>query len=152
MRGLIIWLAALCSIGAGSAVAAVDVLDQPVNLRSEADLVRAVTLTIQHAIATSERYRGPAPRVQKFARSEIRLRAGHLRKLGAAARPGRQLAIVPSSERSYLQTMQRNHTRLIELIEHGMGLPLSKPTRRLMETLLHSAIAELALLSQLEKA
>ena len=141
------------------------------SLRSEGDLVKAVTLTLEHAIATSERYRGTSPRVQKFVRSEISKRRQHLNALSPPVKQGKRtkrgkrdkpeklnpvpalhLAIVPADERSYLQAMQRNHARLIELIEYGMGLPLSAATKKTMETLMRGAITELAVLEQLESS
>ena len=48
-----------------------DILDKPVSLKTEGDLIQAVSTTLQHAVATSEQYRGTEPRLQRFAREEI---------------------------------------------------------------------------------
>ena len=139
-----------------SRVAKSDVLDQPVSLRTEGDLIRAVSVTLQHAVATSEQYRGSEPRLQRFARKEISARRkpiDQLNKLGRLqSRPVKQLAIIPKDDSSYLRAMLRNHAWLIELIEYGGGLSLSSNTKRLMETLSRDAASEFAMLSKLEKS
>lgn len=35
-----------------------DILNKPVSLKTEGDLVQAVSTTLQHAVAMSEQYRG----------------------------------------------------------------------------------------------
>ena len=133
-----------------------DVLNKPVSLKTEGDLIEAVSVTLQHAVATSEQYRGREPRLQRFARKEISARRKpieQLNKLGRI-RPAsvKQLAIVPKDDASYLRAMLRNHAWLIELIEFGGGLPLSSNTKRLMTALSRDAASELAMLSKLEKS
>ena len=139
-----------------STVAKSDVLDQPVSLRTEGDLIQAVSITLQHAVATSEQYRGTNPRLQRFARKEISARRKPIEQLNRVGRiqptSVKQLAIVPKDDASYLRAMSRNHAWLLELIEYGGGLPLSSTTKRLMETLSRDAAAEFALLSKLEKS
>lgn len=133
-----------------------DVLNKPVSLKTEGDLIEAVSVTLQHAVATSEQYRGREPRLQRFARKEISARRKpieQLNKLGRI-RPAsvKQLAIVPKDDASYLRAMLRNHAWLIELIEFGGGLPLSSNTKRLMDMLSRDAASEFAMLSKLEKS
>ena len=139
-----------------STVAKSDVLDQPVSLRTEGDLIQAVSITLQHAVATSEQYRGTDPRLQRFARKEISARRKPIEQLNKVGRiqPAsvKQLAIVPKDDASYLRAMSRNHAWLLELIEYGGGLPLSSTTKRLMETLSRDVASEFALLSKLEKS
>ena len=139
-----------------STVAKSDVLDQPVTLKTEGDLIQAVSITLQHAVATSEQYRGTDPRLQRFARKEISARRKPIEQLNKVGRiqptSVKQLAIVPKDDASYLRAMSRNHAWLLELIEYGGGLPLSSTTKRLMETLSRDAASEFALLSKLEKS
>ena len=139
-----------------STVAKSDVLDQPVSLRTEGDLIQAVSITLQHAVATSEQYRGTDPRLQRFARKEISVRRKPIEQLNKVGRirptSVKQLAIVPKDDASYLRAMSRNHAWLLELIEYGGGLPLSSTTKRLMETLSRDVASEFALLSKLEKS
>ena len=139
-----------------STVAESDVLDQPVSLRTEGDLIQAVSITLQHAVATSEQYRGTDPRLQRFARKEISARRKPIEQLNKVGRirptSVKQLAIAPKDDASYLRAMSRNHAWLLELIEYGGGLPLSSTTKRLMETLSRDAASEFALLSKLEKS
>ena len=139
-----------------STVAESDVLDQPVSLRTEGDLIQAVSITLQHAVATSEQYRGTDPRLQRFARKEISARRKPIEQLNKVGRiqptSVKQLAIVPKDDASYLRAMSRNHAWLLELIEYGGGLPLSSTTKRLMETLSRDAASEFAMLSKLEKS
>ena len=139
-----------------SSVAKSDVLDQTVSLRTESDLIQAVSVTLQHAVATSEQYQGSEPRLQRFARKEISARRKPIEQLNKLARtqsrPVKHLAIVPKDDASYRQAILRNHARLIELIEYGGGLPLSPTTKRLMDSLSRDASSELSLLSKLEKS
>jgi hypothetical protein len=139
-----------------STVAKSDVLDQPVTLKTEGDLIKAVSVTLQHAVATSEQYRGTDPRLQRFARKEISARRKPIEQLNRVGRiqptSVKQLAIVPKDDASYLRAMTRNHAWLLELIEYGGGLPLSSTTKRLMETLSRDAASEFAMLSKLEKS
>ncbi|SFN66033.1 hypothetical protein SAMN05660284_01995 [Formivibrio citricus] len=138
-----------------SAAAKGNVLDQPVTLKTESDLIQAVSVTLQHAIATSEQYRGTEPRLQRFARREIATRRkpiDQLNKLGGIQpKTVKTLAIPPKDNVSYQRAMLRNHARLIELLGYGRGLPLSANTKRLMDTLSREATAEFAMLSKLEK-
>ena len=133
-----------------------DILNKPVSLKTEGDLIQAVSTTLQHAVATSEQYRGTEPRLQRFARNEISTRRKpieQLNKLGRIqAASLKKLAIAPKDDASYLQAMLRNHAWLLELIEYGGGLPLSPSTKRLMDTLSRDAASEFALLSKLEKS
>ena len=137
-----------------SPAASADVLDQPVSLKTEADLIAAVSVTLQHSVATSGQYRGAQTRLRRFASKEISARRQPIAQLRKLARipplSAQQLAIVALDERSYLQAMLRNHARLIELIEHGGGLKLAPETKRLMEALSRSAVSELAMLAQLK--
>jgi hypothetical protein len=147
----------LASIVTASPVhAASDVLDQSVSLRSEADLVLAVTTTLQHAIATSQQFHGKEPRLRRFANKEIKSRNGSLKQLGKLATiqrtPVQHLAVVPQNEQAYIQGMLRNHARLIELIEHGVGLPVQPKIKRIMESLSRDAMSEFAMLIKLEKS
>ena len=139
-----------------STIAKSDVLDQPVSLRTEGDLIKAVSITLQHAVATSEQYRGTDPRLQRFARKEISARRKPIEQLNKVGRirptSVKRLAIVPKDDASYLRDMTRNHAWLLELIEYGGGLPLSSTTKRLMETLSRDAASEFSLLSKLEKS
>ena len=155
MRARLFHLCVLSSLLV-STVAKSDVLDQPVSLRTEGDLIQAVSITLQHAVATSEQYRGTDPRLQRFARKEISARRKPIEQLNRVGRiqptSVKQLAIVPKDDASYLRAMTRNHAWLLELIEYGGGLPLSSTTKRLMETLSRDAASEFALLSKLEKS
>ena len=155
MRARLFYLCVLSGLLV-STIAKSDVLDQPVSLRTEGDLIQAVSITLQHAVATSEQYRGTDPRLQRFARKEISARRKPIEQLNKVGRiqPAsvKQLAIVPKDDASYLRAMSRNHAWLLELIEYGGGLPLSSTTKRLMETLSRDAASEFALLSKLEKS
>lgn len=139
-----------------STVAKSDVLDQAVSLKTEGDLIQAVSTTLQHAVATSELYRGTEPRLRRFARKEISTRRKPIEQLNKLGRiqPAslKQLAIAPQDDAGYLRAMLRNHAWLLELIEYGGGLPLSPSTKRLMDTLSRDAAAEFSLLSKLEKS
>ena len=155
MRARLFHLCVLSGLLA-STVAKSDVLDQPVSLRTEGDLIQAVSITLQHAVATSEQYRGTDPRLQRFARKEISARRKPIEQLNKVGRiqptSVKQLAIVPKDDASYVRAMSRNHAWLLELIEYGGGLPLSSTTKRLMETLSRDAASEFSLLSKLEKS
>ena len=155
MRARLFYLCVLSGLLV-STIAKSDVLDQPVSLRTEGDLIKAVSITLQHAVATSEQYRGTNPRLQRFARKEISARRKPIEQLNKVGRiqPAsvKQLAIVPKDDASYLRAMSRNHAWLLELIEYGGGLPLSSTTKRLMETLSRDAASEFSLLSKLEKS
>ena len=155
MRARLFYLCVLSGLLV-STIAKSDVLDQPVSLRTEGDLIQAVSITLQHAVATSEQYRGTNPRLQRFARKEISARRKPIEQLNKVGRiqptSVKQLAIVPKDDASYLRAMSRNHAWLLELIEYGGGLPLSSATKRLMEALSRDAAAEFALLSKLEKS
>ena len=142
MRTLLIHIGVLSGLLV-STVAKSDVLDQSVSLKSEGDLIQAVSVTLQHAVATSEQYQGAEPRLQRFARKEISARRKHIEQLNKLGR---------KDDASYRQAILRNHAWLIELIEFGGGLPLSPNTKRLMETLSRSAASEFATLSKLEKS
>ena len=155
MRARLFYLCVLSGLLV-STIAKTDVLDQPVSLRTEGDLIKAVSITLQHAVATSEQYRGTNPRLQRFARKEISARRKPIEQLNKVGRiqPAsvKQLAIVPKDDASYLRAMSRNHAWLLELIEYGGGLPLSSTTKRLMETLSRDAASEFALLGKMEKS
>ena len=155
MRARLFHLCVLSGLLA-STVAKSDVLDQPVSLRTEGDLIQAVSITLQHAVATSEQYRGTNPRLQRFARKEISARRKPIEQLNKVGRirptSVKRLAIVPKDDASYVRAMSRNHAWLLELIEYGGGLPLSSTTKRLMETLSRDAASEFSLLSKLEKS
>ena len=155
MRARLFYLCVLSGLLV-STVAESDVLDQPVSLRTEGDLIQAVSITLQHAVATSEQYRGTDPRLQRFARKEISARRKPIEQLNKVGRiqptSVKQLAIVPKDDASYLRAMSRNHAWLLELIEFGGGLTLSTTTKRLMEALSRDASSEFALLSKLEKS
>ena len=155
MRARLFHLCVLSSLLV-STVAKSDVLDQPVSLRTEGDLIQAVSITLQHAVATSEQYRGTDPRLQRFARKEISARRKPIEQLNKVGRiqpmSVKQLAIVPKDDASYLRAMLRNHAWLIELIEFSGGLSLSPSTKRLMDTLSRDAALEFAMLSKLEKS
>ena len=142
-----------CS-AAQSSLAGQDILDQPVTLASESDLVHAVSATLQHALVTTEQFQARTPRLQRFARQELETRRKGLKVLSkrAGIQPPNitKLAIVPRSERQYVQAMLRNHSRLLELIEHGMGLSLAPDIKRLMLKLSESAASELSALSSME--
>ena len=131
-----------------------DVLDQSVSLKTEADLILAVSVTLQHSVATSERYRGAEPRLKRFAAKEISARRKPIEQLSKLSRippgPVSQLAVDPRGERGYRQAMLRNHARLIELIEHSAGLKLAPGTKRLMEALSRSAASEFAMLADMK--
>ena len=141
----------ITSMGAQGAI-----LNKPVSLKTEGDLIQAVSTTLQHAVATSEQYRGTEPRLQRFAREEISARRKPIEQLNKLGRiqptPMKQLAIVPKDDASYLRAMLRNHAWLIELIEFSGGLSLSPSTKRLMDTLSRDAALEFAMLSKLEKS
>ena len=155
MRARLFHLCVLSGLLA-STVAKSDVLDQPVSLRTEGDLIQAVSITLQHAVATSEQYRGTDPRLQRFARKEISARRKPIEQLNKVGRirptSVKRLAIVPKDDASYVRAMSRNHAWLLELIEYGGGLPLSSTTKRLMETLSRDAASEFALLGKMEKS
>ena len=133
-----------------------DILNKPVSLKTEGDLIQAVSTTLQHAVATSEQYRGTEPRLQRFARKEISARRKPIEQLNKLGRIRpihvKQLSIAPTDDAGYLNAMLRNHAWLIELIEFGGGLPLSSNTKRLMTALSRDAASELAMLSKLEKS
>ncbi|MDR0379035.1 MAG: hypothetical protein LBI62_03680 [Candidatus Accumulibacter sp.] len=151
-----VFISALLALaGMPTAVAAGDVLDETVSLRTEGDLLKAVSVTLQHAVVTSRQYRGTEPRLRSFARREIETRGKPIAQLSKWGRfssvPPKRLAIVPDDDASYLRAMLRNHAWLIELIEFGNGLPLSNRTKRFMETLSREVVAEFSMLSRMEK-
>ncbi len=133
-----------------------DMLNKPVSLKTEGDLIQAVSTTLQHAVATSEQYRGTEPRLQRFARKEISTRRKPIEQLNKLGRiqPAslKRLAIAPQDDASYLRAMLRNNAWFLELIEYGGGLPLSPGTKRLMDTLSRDAASEFSMLSKLEKS
>jgi hypothetical protein len=153
---LSILFASLCLLSSMPLSAARDVLEEPVSLRAEADLIKAVALTLQHAITTSEQFQGSNPALRKFADREIKKNRSRLLKLSKRVPenipPVRQLAIAPDNEQSYVRAMLRNHARLLELIEHGSGLPLSADIKRAMEALSSNANAERTFLYTMEKS
>lgn len=132
-----------------------DILNKPVSLKTEGDLIQAVSTTLQHAVATSEQYRGTEPRLQRFARKEISARRKPIEQLNKIGRiqpmPVKQLSVTPTDDAAYLNAMLRNHAWLIELIEFGRSLPLSSNTKRLLDTLSRDATSELAALGKLEQ-
>ena len=146
---------AFLTILTASVVAKADILDRPVSLKTEGDLIQAVSITLQHAVATSEQYRGTNPRLQRFARKEISARRKPIEQLNKIGRiqpiPVKQLSVAPTDDAAYLNAMLRNHAWLIELIEFGRSLPLSSNTKRLIDTLSRDATAELAALGKLEQ-
>ena len=129
-----------------------DILNKPVSLKTEGDLVQAVSTTLQHA---AEQYRGTEPRLQRFARNEINARRKPIEQLNKIGRiqpmPVKQLSVTPTDDATYLNAMLRNHAWLIELIEFGRSLPLSSNTKRLLDTLSRDATSELAALGKLEQ-
>lgn len=155
-RHLSWFFAGICLLASMPLSAARDVLEEPVSLRAEADLVRAVALTLQHAITTSEQFQGRNPALRKFADKEVKKNRSRLQQLGKRIPEQvpqvRQLAIAPDNEQSYVRAMLRNHARLVELIEHGLGLPLSADIKHAMEALSSNAIAELAFLNKMEQS
>ena len=155
MRSLILHICVLSGL-LFSTVAKSDVLDQLVSLKTEGDLIQAVSVTLLHAIATSEQYRGSEPRLKRFARNEISVRRKSIEQLNKISRlqakPVKHLAIVPKDDASYLRAILRNHARIIELIEYGVGLKLSSKTKRFMENLSHDATLEFESLSKLEQS
>ena len=132
-----------------------DILNKPVSLKTEGDLIQAVSTTLQHAVATSEQYRGTEPRLQRFARKEISARRKPIEQLNKIGRiqpmPVKQLSVAPTDDTAYVNAMLRNHAWLIELIEFGRSLPLSSNTKRLLDTLSRDATSELAALGKLEQ-
>lgn len=132
-----------------------DILNKPVSLKTEGDLVQAVSTTLQHAVAMSEQYHGTEPRLQRFARNEINARRKPIEQLNKIGRiqpmPVKQLSVTPTDDATYLNAMLRNHAWLIELIEFGRSLPLSSNTKRLLDTLSRDATSELAALGKLEQ-
>ena len=140
----------ITSMGAQGAI-----LNKPVSLKTEGDLIQAVSTTLQHAVATSEQYRGTEPHLQRFARNEINARRKPIEQLNKLGRIRpihvKQLSIAPTDDAAYVNAMLRNHAWLIELIEFGRSLPLSSNTKRLMDTLSRDATSELEALRRLEK-
>jgi hypothetical protein len=151
-----VFAALLCWALAAPSHAGRDILDQSVTLASEADLMHAVSATLQHALVTTEQFQARTPRLQRFARQELETRRKSLKVLTkrAGIQPPsiKQLAIEPSDERQYVQAMLRNHARLLELIEHGLGLSLSPDIKRMMLGLAESASQELSTLSSLARS
>lgn len=133
-----------------------DILDQSVTLASESDLFHAVSATLQHALVTTEQFQARTPRLQRFARKELETRRKGLKDLSkrAGIQPPSitKLAIMPRDERQYVHAMIRNHARLLELIEHGLGLALSPNIKRLMRNLSESTAQELSVLSTMERS
>ncbi len=133
-----------------------DILDQPVTLTTEADLMHAVSATLQHALVTTEQFQTRTPRLQRFARQELETRRKSLKVLTkrAGINPPdiKKLAIEPRDERQYVRAMLRNHSRLLELIEHGLGLSLSPDIKRMMVKLAENASEEISTLSALKRS
>ena len=134
-----------------------DVLTVPVTLKTEADLVQAVMLTLQHAVTVSEQYRGGDRRLQRFARREIEARRKTIDELGKLARVSskgvaRVVAVKAQDDQAYLRAMLRNHARQLELYEYGSGLAVSKEVKRFIETLNRTAAAEFDSLSAMEES
>jgi hypothetical protein len=150
-------LAAVLSWGtAPSSHAGQDILDQPVTLASESDLMHAITATLQHALVTTEQFQPRTPPLQRFARKELETRRKDLKVLSkrAGILPPNitRLAIEPRDDRQYVRAMLRNHARLLELIEHGLGLDLAPDIKRMMRNLSESATTELSALSSMERS
>ena len=85
MSSRLLCLAFLASLMTSIAAKA-DILDRPVSLKTEGDLIQAVSITLQHAVATSEQYRGTDPRLQRFARKEISARRKPIEQLNKVGR------------------------------------------------------------------
>lgn len=151
-----ILVAVVCSGMPLSSHAGRDILDQPVTLSSESDLVTAVGATLQHALITSEQFQPRSPRLQRFVRKELETRRKTLKVLtkrsGITPPDIKVLAIEPKDDRRYVQAMLRNHARLLEIIEHGMGLSLAPDIKRMMTNLASSAIEELSALGSMERS
>jgi uncharacterized protein (DUF305 family) len=150
-------VAAVLSWGTAlSSHAGQDILDQPVTLATESDLVHAVTATLQHALVTTEQFQARTPKLQRFARTELETRRKDLKVLRkrAGVQPPNitKLAIEPRNEQQYVRAMLRNHARLLELIEHGLGLDLAPDIKRMMRNLSESATTELSTLSSMERS
>ena len=79
-----------------------DILNKPLSLKTEGDLIQAVSTTLQHAVAMSEQYRGTEPRLQRFARNEINARRKPIEQLNKIGRiqpmPVKQLSVTPTDD------------------------------------------------------
>jgi uncharacterized protein (DUF305 family) len=148
--------AILCWGVAAPSHAGRDILDQSVTLASEADLMHAVSAALQHALVTTKQFQARTPRLQRFVRKELETHRKNLKVLTkrASINPPdiKKLAIEPKDERQYVQAMLRNHARLLELIELGLGLSLSPDIKRMMAGLAESASQEFSTLSSLERS
>ena len=76
-----VFAAVLCWGLAAPSHAGRDILDQSVTLASEADLMHAVSATLQHALVTTEQFQARTPRLQRFARQELETRRKSLKVL-----------------------------------------------------------------------
>ena len=131
-----------------------DVLEKRVTLKTEADLVQAVLVTMQHAMTVSEQYRGRDQRLKDFARREVTARRQSIAELskltGAPPVTGAPRGAAQKDDQAYLQAMLRNHARQLELFEYGAGLALSKDVKRFMGSLNRAAASEFNALSEMD--
>ncbi len=139
-----------------SSYARTDILDQPVSLATEADLVQAVSATLQHALVTTQQFKPRSASLKRFARQEIKARRKGLtvltKRSGTQAPQITHLAIVPSDDQQYVRAMSRNHSRLLELLEYGLALALSPDIKRLMKGLSQSIQTELTTLNTMARS
>lgn len=134
-----------------TAIANNELLNQPVTLQNEANLIDALSMTLQHAILISGSYRGSNLKLKRLADSEFRKRQQsllRLHKLRNTKAPNiKALGIVLSNDATYQQAILQNHARLMELIEFGSGLQLSGSTRRYIRLLSSEISPEISILS-----
>ncbi|WP_410497682.1 hypothetical protein [Chitinibacter sp. S2-10] len=135
------------------AVASDEILRRPVQLQSEAILIDALSVTLQHAIMTSSSYQGSNPNLKRLAKAEVRKRQQDLQRLHQLAKTKTPTPKTPVStnknDQVYQQSILMNHARLIELAEFGSSLKLSGPTRRFLKTLSGDVSSEFSMLVNL---
>lgn len=132
------------------AVSSDEVLSRPVQLQSEAILIDALSVTLQHAIMTSSSYQGSNPNLKRLAKAEVSKRQQDLQRLHQLAKTKTPIQKLPvninKNDLAYQKSILKNHARLIELAEFGSSLQLSNPTRRYLKALSGDVNSELSML------
>ncbi|WP_273428669.1 hypothetical protein [Chitinibacter tainanensis] len=130
-----------------------EMLNRPVKLQSEAILIDALSVTLQHAIIASSAYQGSNPSLKRLAKQEISKRQQDLQRLHQLSKtpvPSQKSpANLNNNGLAYQKSMLQNHARLIELAEFGSSLKLSNPIRRYQQSLSGDVTSELSMLNKI---
>lgn len=130
-----------------------ETLNRLVTLQSEAVLIDALSVTLQHAIMTSSAYQGSNPKLKRLAKLEIGKRQQDLQRLHQLSKTQVPTPKSPTNLNNngiaYQKSMLQNHARLIELAEFGSSLKLANPIRRYLKSLSGDVTSELSMLNNI---